>query len=66
MTYLSNSPAYTTILNYTVSVIAYHHHNEHEAADIEHYAKKQALADVQHARAELPNGRNAITLDTLD
>lgn len=64
--HLAKSLEYTTIVNYAVGVVSYHHFHDKKAPELQHFAVKQALAGMQHARTELPNRRNAVTLERLD
>lgn len=63
--YLARSLEYTTINNYVASVASYHHYNDFETPNMNHYSIKQALAGVMRSRRELPNQRNAVTLELL-
>lgn len=58
--FLSRELGYSTIVNYVVSLVSFHHAHDFESPDLNDFKIKEALSGVQRRRLELPNCHDVI------
>lgn len=60
ITYLSRKMEYTSVVNYSSSLISFHHHNNCLPPDLKHFSIQEALVGVKRSRHELPGQRKPV------